>query len=69
MKILNTHEKIITSERIPPLSSFNIEHDDFPTAEFVVCKSRDGLIVSRYGDMEIWFGISLYIILMESQVA
>ena len=43
MKILNTQEKIINSERIPSLSSFNIENDDFPTAEFVVCKSRDGL--------------------------
>ena len=53
MKILNTQEKIINSERIPSLSSFNIENDDFPTAEFVVCKSRDGLIVSRYGDM-VW---------------
>lgn len=53
MTALNLDAKLTFADQALPPDSFNIMSNDYPTNDFVVSRTREGITVSRYGDI-VW---------------
>lgn len=53
MTALYLDAKLTMTDKALPPDSFNILSNDFPTNDFVVSRTREGVAVSRYGDL-VW---------------